>query len=207
MVDLEAGLEVAAQDARRVVRQRPRAGGAAGDRVEHALEVEPGPVGVEQRLADADHPAGDRDLVDHLRVLPGAGAALDARSFCPSSSSSGSARSNAASAPPAMITSVAFARADVAAGHRRVERLHPALRRRLGDLARERRLARRHVDHHRAGRRRREHAVGAEDHLAHVGGEADDRDDDVGVGRGLGRRVAPARPALDERRRHARASG
>ena len=34
------------------------------------------PVGIEQRLADADHVRGDQDLVDHLGVLTGTGTAL-----------------------------------------------------------------------------------------------------------------------------------
>ena len=40
------------------------------------FEVEPRLVAVQQRLADADHVAGDQDLVDHLRVLAGAGGPL-----------------------------------------------------------------------------------------------------------------------------------
>src|SRR5262249_39111575 len=77
VVDLETRLEIAAQNPGRVVRQRPRSRRAAGDRVERPLEVEAGGVGVEERFADADHPGGDRDLVRHLRVLPGTGTALE----------------------------------------------------------------------------------------------------------------------------------
>ena len=43
---------------------------------QHRVEVEPRLVAVEQRLADADHVGGDQDLVDHLRVLAGAGPPL-----------------------------------------------------------------------------------------------------------------------------------
>ena len=75
---------------------------------------------------------------------------------------------------------------DVASGDGRVERVDAHRARGLVDLARERRLARRHVDEHRPRTRAREHAVLAEHHLAHVAREADDGEDDVRGGRDRG---------------------
>src|SRR5262249_18354996 len=75
VVDLEAGLDVALEQARGEVAQAPRARGALADRVEDERGVEAAALRVEERLADRDHARGDRDLVDHLRVLAAARAA------------------------------------------------------------------------------------------------------------------------------------
>ena len=72
----KARLEIVGDDPRPQVRERPTAGRARGDRLQHDVQIEPGAVAVQQRLADADHVRGDQDLVDHLGVLAGAGAAL-----------------------------------------------------------------------------------------------------------------------------------
>src|SRR6478672_1192064 len=77
VVDEEAGRVVAREDARREVRQRPARGGAARHRLEHPLDVETGPAGVQQGLADGDDVAGHEGLVDELGVLSGSRGTLE----------------------------------------------------------------------------------------------------------------------------------
>src|ERR1700759_781341 len=50
VVDLEPRLQVALEQARPVVGQRPGARGAAGDRLKRLVEVQPGPVAIDERL-------------------------------------------------------------------------------------------------------------------------------------------------------------
>ena len=78
------------------------------DRLEHRLQVEPGLVAVEQRLADADHVRGDQDLVDHLGVLAGARAALVDDRLAHRLEAAGGTRSTTSLSPPIMIDSAAF---------------------------------------------------------------------------------------------------
>ena len=70
------GIEVALQNARRQVVERPAGGRAAANRLQHRLEVQAGALAVEERLAHADDGAGHDDLVAELRVLARAGRAL-----------------------------------------------------------------------------------------------------------------------------------
>ena len=75
------------------------------DALHDGLQVEPRLVAVEQGLADADHVRGDQDLVDHLGVLAGAGAALvDDRLAHRSRTAAGRPRRRPGS-PPIMIDS------------------------------------------------------------------------------------------------------
>ena len=76
VLDEEAGIEIVGDDPRAEIRQRPAAGRAGRDRLQHGRQVEARFVAVQQRFADADHVGGDQHLVDHLGVLAGAGAAL-----------------------------------------------------------------------------------------------------------------------------------
>ena len=61
--DEEARIEIALQHARREMVECPAGGGAAPDRLEHAGEMQPRPVPIQQALADADHRAG---IVEHV---------------------------------------------------------------------------------------------------------------------------------------------
>ena len=120
----------------------------------------------------------------------------------PMASNSGRTRSSASASPPTMIDSVRVRAPDVAAGDRRVERV----RRRLASgrlaisIASDGSLvvmSTSIVPGARAG----EDAVAPRIDLAHVGREADDREDDVGL---LGGTHAASRP---RRRRHRAAAG
>jgi hypothetical protein len=85
------------------------------------------------------------------------------------------------------------ARADVAAGDRRVERLHLAGVGRLRDLHRERGFARGHVDEQRTGPHGLHDPALAKQHLAHIGRVAEHREHDVALRGQCGRRVRPSR--------------
>src|SRR5690348_10739205 len=76
MLDEEAWSEVAADDFWGEVRQGPTAGGAGGDRFQHGVQVESRALGVEERLADADHVHADERLIGELGPLAGTGAAV-----------------------------------------------------------------------------------------------------------------------------------
>ena len=54
------------------VRHLPASGGALADDLADGAPVQPGLLGEVQRLGKSLHKAGDRDLVAHLRQLPGA---------------------------------------------------------------------------------------------------------------------------------------
>ena len=155
-------------------------------------------MSVEQRLADADHAGRDQDLVHHLRVLPGAGGPL---------MNDRPAEAGKERLPALERVAIAadhdreprLARTDVAARDWRVERRHAARPCRVVDVARERRLARRHVDQHAAGSGAGEHAVATEHDLTHVAGCADHREHDVGRGSDRARRVCPDGVAREQR--------
>lgn len=71
MIDEEAWIEVASEDARRQVGERPAGCRAAADGLQHSVQVSSRLVAVEKTLADAHHRASDGDLVAELRVLTG----------------------------------------------------------------------------------------------------------------------------------------
>ena len=89
----------------------------------------------------------------------------------------------------------AVARADVAAGDRRVDGRDAALGRRLGDLLGQRRLAGGHVDQHAAGPQPASAPSLAERHLAHVGRDSrrskTRRRPSAAASRGLSAHAAP----------------
>ncbi len=74
--DEEARLEIALDDARAEVVQRPARRRAAADRLQDGFEVQTRLVAVQQGLAHTDHVGGDEDLIDHLGVLAGTGRTL-----------------------------------------------------------------------------------------------------------------------------------
>ena len=76
MFDKKSWVEVALQNSRRQIVQGPTGGCAATDRFEHAVQIEPRLVAIEQTLADTDHRTGDHDLVAEFCLLPGAGPSL-----------------------------------------------------------------------------------------------------------------------------------
>ena len=76
MLDKKSWVEVALENSRRQIVQGPTGGCAATDGFEHAVQIEPRLVAIEQTLADTDHRAGDHDLVTEFRLLPSAGPSL-----------------------------------------------------------------------------------------------------------------------------------
>ena len=107
-----------------------------------------------------------------------------ARSSCPAARAAAARARARAASPPTMIESVA-ARAPTSPPETGASSALDAARaRRRVDLARQARLAGRHVDQHRARPRgARARPSRSEHDLAHVGGEADDREDHVGIAR------------------------
>ncbi len=145
----------------------------------HRLQVQPGLVGVEQRLADADHVAGDQDLVDHLGVLAGAGAALADDRLAHRLPSRAAAPRPPSASPPIMIESRASRAPTSPPETGASTACTPCAAAACGDLDRQRRLAGGHVDDDAARPAAGQHAVGPEDHLAHVGRIADHGEDHV----------------------------
>ena len=132
------------------------AGRAAANRLQHRLEIQPGARAVEQAFADANHGAGDHDLIAHLRVLAGAGPALVDDVLAHDLEERRHARDRVGVAAD-HDRQRRVARADVAARHRRVDGGGTLGARGRRDLDREARLGRRHVD----GDRRRLAATAA----------------------------------------------
>jgi hypothetical protein len=77
VLDEEAGPEIAAEHPWGKVGDGPRPGRPAADRRQHPLRVESRLRRVEEPLDDAEHGAGDQDLVHHLGVLTGSGPSLE----------------------------------------------------------------------------------------------------------------------------------
>ena len=94
-----------------------------------------------------------------------------------------------------------FLRSDVAAGDRSIDAVDAAGGSRLGDLDRQRRIARGHIDEHHARAAAGQRAIGPQHHRSHIGRKTDDRENNV---RGCGdqlRAVCPASAKRLERRR------
>ena len=158
---------------------------------------DPGLVAVEQRLAHADHRAGDHDLVAHLGVLARPRPALIENPLAHRLEQRHQAVDGRLVAAD-HDRQRRVARADVAARDRRIHGVGALRPRRLVDLLRQRRFGRRHVDEDLTGARGREQSVGAEIDLAHVGREADDGEHDIGLVADRLRRVGPGRAVLDQ---------
>ena len=198
MIDHESRREVALQDARREIIERPATGGAGANGLEHGVEVEAGPGAVEQALAYADHGAGDDDLVAHLGVLTRARAVLMDDGFAED-------LEQGQYAPDGIRVATdhdregRVARADVTAGHRGVDGID-ALR--LGggvNLFRQTRVGGGHVDNDAAGLDPGEHAIVAEVDFAHIARVTDHGEDDVRLhGDGAGR-ISPRCALVEER--------
>ena len=124
----------------------------------------------------------------------------------PSTSKTGRARSTSAALAADHDRERPVAGADVAAGDRRVEEADAARRRLRGELAGQRRGDGAHVDHQGARARRGDRPVGTAEDLAERRVVAEDRDQDVGLGRHRGRPVGAARPGLDQLRQRLRAA-
>ena len=182
---------------RGVVRQRPRPGRAARDDGQDRLEIEAGLVGVQERLADADDPARDQRLVDHLRVLPQARPALVDDRLADDLEQRPDVLERIG-VPTDHDRKGGVAGSDVASRDGRVDRADAERARRDVDLPGEGGLARRHVDENRLLASSRQHPARAEHDLADVGGEPDHREDDRRAGRDLGRRVGPVGAAGEE---------
>ena len=198
MVHLEPGLEVALEQPRPVVGQRPRARGAPRDRLQRLVQVQPGAIPVDERLAHADHPGGDRELVDHLGVLAGPGRALELDRLAQGVEHGSRARERVpVAAHHDHERSVAGAH--VSARHRGVERADVLGLGGFVDLDRERGLAGGHVDQQRPLPHRLEHLTLPEDHVTHVGRGAEHRDHHVGVLGDLRRGVAPLSSGFQQR--------
>ena len=140
------------------------------DRSQHRLEIEAGARAVEQALADADHRAGDHDLIAHLGVLAGAGPALVHDVLAHDLEQRRHARDRVGVAAD-HDRERRVARADVAAGHRRVNRRGTLGARSRRDLDRQAGLGRGHVDGNGAGPQRPQHARVAEIDIADIGRE------------------------------------
>src|ERR1017187_8172108 len=76
MINEKTGGHVARDGPRGEIGERPTARRAAADRREYVVEVETGPIGVEQGFADSHHVARYQHLVHHLGMLTGAVIAL-----------------------------------------------------------------------------------------------------------------------------------
>src|SRR4026207_79388 len=76
MLDKKSRVEVALQNSRCQIVQGPTGGCAAADGFEHAIQIEPRLVTIEQTLADTHHRAGDHDPVPEFRLLSSAGPCL-----------------------------------------------------------------------------------------------------------------------------------
>jgi hypothetical protein len=144
VLDKEPGLEAVLDDPRGEVRKRPACRRPRADRLQHAVQVQPGAIAVEQGLADADHGAGDDHLVDQLGVLPGPGTALvDDR--LTHRLETGHDRLGGLAVAADHDREPRLAGAHVAAGDRGIDRVDPSRGGRLGDLLRQRGLAGGHV--------------------------------------------------------------
>ena len=143
--DEEAGIEVAVDNPRAKVRQRPTSRCPGSDRLHDRFQIEPRFVTVEQSLADADHHGSDQRLINHLCMLPGAGGTL--------------VDDRLAHRFPARLQSVdhfliaanhdrqpRFLRTDVAARHRRIDAVHTFGFGCLVDFLSQRRLAGGHIN-------------------------------------------------------------
>jgi len=166
--------------------------------IQRPIQVESRAVSIEQRFADTDHVGRDQDLVDRLRMLPRAGRALvqDRLAHHLEARHDGCDRIGVATDHDRQSC---FARTDIAAGHRRVQRADRLEPRPLGDLPRERRLAGRHVHEDRTGARPCEHSLLPEQRLAHIPGKAHDRKDDLARFRHHPRRIGPRCAGLQQR--------
>jgi hypothetical protein len=154
-------------------------------------------LGVREGLAYSEHATRDGELVAHLRVLPGARAALQ--------DDVGAHHPQQRLRPGEVVGLTAdhdrqtrLARADVAPGDGRIQHAHPDRGSGGGDPLRQHGRRRRHVDQRRPGRSARDEPAVAEVHLFDVRRVADHRDDRGGADRRFGGRVAPRRAAVEQ---------
>ena len=161
---------------------------------------EPGFGAVEQAFADADHRAGDDDLVAHLGVLTRARAALMDDGLAENLQQRQHALDGFFVAAD-HDRERGVARADIAAGDGRVDGIDPL---RLGsgvNLFRQARLGGGHVDDDAAGLHASEHAVVGEVNFPHIARITDHGEDDVRLrGHGPGR-IGPLCALVEQRLR------
>jgi hypothetical protein len=153
---------------------------------------------VQQPFTDADHVGRDQDLVDHLGVLAGAGAALmhDVATHDLQQRAHGLDRRLV---PTDHDRERGLPGADIAPADRGVNARHPDRRGSLGDLPGQARAAGGHVHDKRRRLRGRQRSRRTQVHGLDILRVPDDGEGDVGALGAGGGRVGPACPTLQER--------
>ena len=199
MLDHKAGLVVAVE---RLGRQALHGAGLAGATQDHLtglLQIKATQLGKRQRIGHADHAGAQRHLVGELGGLALAGA-IEAADVCRKGGKDIADRRDVVLGGAHDSRERAGDSARLAAGDGAVKRHAARNLGGLGNVACELGRARGEVDQDRAGLGAREQAVARQVELLDLGRVTHHGKDDVGVCRGICRRIGPDGAALDERR-------
>ena len=198
MLDHKAGLVIAVE---RLGRQTLHGAGLAGTAQNHLtglLQIEAAQLGKRQRIGHADHAGAQRHLVGELGSLALAGA-VEAADGCRKGGKDIADRGNVVLGSAHDSRKRAGDSTRLAAGDGAVKRHAAGNLGGLGNVARQLGRARGEVDQDRTGLSAREQAVARQVELLDLGGIAHHGKDDVGVRRGICRRIGPDGTALNER--------
>jgi hypothetical protein len=200
MIDKETGIVIVLQDTGREVVERPARRGAATNRLQQCIEIQPGLVSVQQTFTNADHCAGNNDLVAELRMLTGSRAALVNDGFAQHLQQ----RHHILNGRPVAADHDGqrrIARADITARNRSVDGLRSLCLRRRIDFLRQTRRGRCHVHQNCVLLRTGEHTIHAEIHVTNLLGKADHGERDVRLLGNRSRRGNPSSSFVEQRLR------
>ena len=198
VLDHKAGLVVAVE---RLGRQALHGAGLAGATQDHLtglLKIKAAQLGKRQRVCHADHAGAQRHLVGELGSLALAGA-IEAADGCRKGGKDVADRRDVVPGGAHDSRERAGDGTRLAAGDGAVKRHATGDLGGLGNIARQLGRARGKVDQDRTGLSAREQTVTRQVELLDLGGITHHGKDDVGVRRGICRRIGPDGTALNER--------
>ena len=198
MLDHKAGLVIAVERLGRQALHSTGLAGAAQDHLTGLFQIEAAQLGKRHGVRHANHAGAQRHLVGELGSLALAGA-VEAADGCRKG------RKDVADRRDVVLGSAHDSRkragdsTRLAAGNGAVKRHATGNLGGLGNVARQLRRARGEVDQDRAGLSAREQTVTRQVELLDLGGITHHGKDNVGVRRGICRRISPDGTALNER--------
>ena len=198
MLDHKAGLVVAVERLGSQALHGAGLAGAAQDHLAGLLQIKAAQLGKCHGVCHADHAGAQRHLVGELGSLALAGA-VEAADGCRKGGKDVADRRDVVLGSAHDSRKRAGDSTRLAAGNGAVKRHATRNLGGLGNVTGELGRARGEVDQDRAGLSAREQAVARQVELLDLGGIAHHGKDDIGVSRGIGRRIGPGGTALDKR--------